>query len=104
MSREEFDNLTDKEKMFIKKEHENKFISDTTWLRNAVLNAEANINRGKNKKFLELFPRKQVANKEYNENAIKNIIEMEETNGKSWVDRIYKANGMKKPISKERRK
>lgn len=104
MSREEFDNLTDKEKMFIKKEHENKFISDITWMRNAVLNAEANINRGKNKKFIELFPRKQVANKEYNENAIKNIIEMEEANGKSWVDRIYKANGMEKPISKERRK
>jgi hypothetical protein len=104
MSRTDFDNLTEKEKLFIRKEHENKFISDTTWLRNAVLNAEANINRGKNKKFIELFPRKLVANKEYNENAIKNIIEMEETNGKSWVDRIYKANGMKKPISKERRK
>lgn len=104
MSRNEFDNLTEKEKLFIRKEHENKFISDTTWMRNAVLNAEANINRGKNKRFIDLFPKKQVANKEYNDNAIKNILVMEETHGKSWVDRIYKANGMKKPSSEERRK
>jgi hypothetical protein len=103
MSRAEFDNLTEKEKMFIRKEHENKFISDTTWMRNAVLNAEANANRGKNKKFIDLFPKKQVADKEYNEDAIKNILEMEKTNGKSWVDRIYKANGIPKPISEERR-
>ncbi|MFP7202216.1 phenylalanine racemase [Lysinibacillus halotolerans] len=98
MSRREFDMLTEKEKMFIKKAHENKFISDTTWMRNAVLNAEANVNRKKGKKFIELFPKKQVADKEYNENSINNILQMEEEKGKGWVDLVYKANGMKKPI------
>lgn len=101
MSRTEFDMLTEKEKMFIRKEHENKFISDTTWMRNALLNAEANINRKKNKRFIDLFPKKGKADKEYNENAVKNMLEMEETKGKSWVDLVYKANGMKKPIPKE---
>lgn len=88
--------------MFIRKEHENKFLSDTTWFRNAMLNAEANINRKKGKRFIELFPRKHKADKEYNKNAVKNILEMEERNGKVWVDLVYKANGMKKPISRER--
>jgi hypothetical protein len=92
--------LTEKEKMFIRKEHENKFMKDTTWTRNAVLNAEANINRKKNKRFIELFPKKNLADKEYNENAVTNILEMEEKNGKGWVDLVYKANGMKKPIPK----
>ncbi|TKC15918.1 phenylalanine racemase [Robertmurraya kyonggiensis] len=97
MSRSDFDLLTETEKMFIRKEHENKFISDTTWMRNAVLNAEANINRKKNKRFIELFPKTHKADKEFNENAIQTILEMEEKNGKSWVDRVYKANGMKTP-------
>lgn len=103
MSRTEFDLLTEKEKMFIRKEHENKFIHDTTWLRNAVLNAEANINRKKGKKFIELFLKKtRKADKDYNDNAITNILEMEEQKGKGWVDRVYQANGMKKPRTKER--
>lgn len=97
MSRAEFDMLTEKEKMFIKKERENRFISDTTWTRNAVLNAEANVNRKKNKKFIELFPKKYKADKEYNEIAVQTILEMEERNGKSWVDLVYKTNGMKTP-------
>ena len=49
MTPAEFGMLTEKEKMFIRKEHENKLISDTTWTRNAVLNAEANLNRKKHK-------------------------------------------------------
>ncbi|RDW17066.1 phenylalanine racemase [Oceanobacillus arenosus] len=97
MSRSEFDLLTEKEKLFIRKEHENKFISDTTWLRNAVHNAELNANRKKSKKFIDLFPKKQKADKEYNKNSIKNILAMEEEKGKGWVALIYKANGMPTP-------
>lgn len=103
MPPDQFNMLTEKEKMFIRKEHENKFIKDTTWVRNAVLNAEGNANRKKGKSFIELFPKKLKADKEYNENAIKTVIEMEERNGKSWVDKVYKANGMKKPSPKRGR-
>ena len=96
--------MTETEKMFIRKAHEQKFISDTTWKRNAVLNAEANVNRGKNKKFIDLFPKQQArADKDYNENAIAVIEEMEREQGKSWVDKVFQANGMKKPINEERR-
>lgn len=102
VSRAEFDSYTEKEKMFIRKAHENKFIKDTTWRRNASLNAQANANRKKNARFIELFPKKQVADKDYNENAIKSILDFEKNRGKSWVDKVYKANGMKKPISKRK--
>ncbi|WP_249934221.1 phenylalanine racemase [Marinilactibacillus psychrotolerans] len=98
MTKKEYDQLTELEKMFLRKEYENKFVKDTTWMRNAVLNAEANANRGKNKRFQELFPKTNKADIEYNEDAIKNITEIEKNNGKSWVDKIYKANGKNKPI------
>jgi len=94
----EYRMLTEKEKMFIRKEHENKFLHNTTWLRNAVLNAEANINRKKGKKFIDLFPKKaHKVDKDYNENAVKNILGMEEKKGKSWVEKIFKANRVKSP-------
>lgn len=102
MSVSDYHSLTETERMFIRKAYEQKFMSDTTWMRNAVLNAEANVNRKKSKKFIDLFPKKQKADKEYNENAIQNILEMEEEQGKSWVDKVYKANGMQKPISERK--
>lgn len=98
MSKKEYESLTETEKMFIRKRHEQKFINETTWLRNAVLNATVNANRGKNKKFRDLFPKKlQRVDKEYNENAVKTILKMEKENGKGWVDLIYRRNGMKPP-------
>ncbi|GIO27724.1 hypothetical protein [Ornithinibacillus bavariensis] len=70
-------------------------------MRNAVLNAVNNALRKKNKRFIELYKKKQEkADKEYNENAIKVILEIEERKGKSWVDRVYQATGVKKPQEK----
>lgn len=96
LSRKEYDQLTETEKMFITKEYENRFIHDTTWHRNAVLNAQANINRKKSARFMELFPKKQLkADIEYNENAAETIERIEKKNGKSWVARILEKNGIK---------
>lgn len=98
MSKSEYESLTETEKMFIRKRHEQKFINDVTWMRNAVLNAVNNALRKKGKKFIDLLPKKQAkADKEYNHNAIKTILEMEEEQGKSWVDKIYRANNIKMP-------
>lgn len=95
MSHKEFNTLTEKEKLFIRKEHENKFLHDMTWFRNAVLNAEGNANRKKGKKFIDLFPKKAPkADKEYNEDAVQTILEIEIKNGKSWVEKVYRANGV----------
>ncbi|MBA5746697.1 hypothetical protein ACUW9Z_001035 [Aerococcus sp. 150760007-1] len=102
MSLSDYRSLTEAEKLFIKKRSEQKFIHDTTWHRNATLNAEANINRGKNKKFIDLFPKNNKADFEYNNKAIETVLEMDATQGKSWVDRIFQANGMQLTNNKER--
>ena len=95
MSPDAFNLLTEKEKLFIRKEHENKFLHDMTWQRNAMFNAFSNANRKKNAKFVDLFPKKATkVDKEYNENAVETILAMEEENGKSWVDKVLKANGV----------
>jgi len=98
MTKSEYEQLTETEKLFIRKRYEQKFINETTWMRNATLNAINNAFRKKNKKFIDLFPKKQKkADKEYNEKAIKTILKMEEKNGKGWVAKIYRANGIKPP-------
>lgn len=66
-------------------------------LRDAVFNAYVNANRKKNKKFQPLYKKRQEkADIEYNTNAIKTINKIEERDGKSWVDEIYRANGMER--------
>lgn len=98
MSVSEYRQLTEIEKMFIRKRYEQKLINDTTWMRNAMLNAVNNALRKKGKKFIDLFPKKQTkADKEYNENAIEIIQKIEERDGKSWVNLIYERAGLRKP-------
>lgn len=93
--------LTELEKSFIHKEYETKLVNEMTHLRNAVLNAVNNAFRKKNKKFIDLYKKKQAkVDKEYNENAVKVIHEIEEQEGKSWVDRIYQESGLKRPQRK----
>lgn len=69
-----------------------------THLRNAVLNAISNANRKKNKRFIDLFKKKQAkADVEYNKNAMEIVLELEEKEGKSWVDKVYQRAGQRKP-------
>ncbi|QBX91075.1 phenylalanine racemase [Phage Altai3] len=103
-TKRDYNELTEVEKAFIYKAYETKLVTEMTHLRNAVLNAINNAFRKKNKKFIELFKRKQAkADKEYNENAVKIITEMEKRDGKSWIDRIYKEAGLKRPVSPGRK-
>ena len=97
-SKADYDALTETEKKFIYKAYETKTISDCTHIRNAVLNATVNANRKKNKKFIELFEKKQEkVDVEFTENALEVINEVEERDGKSWVDLLYNKNGLKRP-------
>lgn len=101
-SKEEYLSFTEIEKAFIRKEYEKKIVSENTHRRNAFYNAYVNANRKKNKQFIELFKKAQEeADKEYNENAIEVVTEMEERDGKSWVDKLYKANGMRRKSKRE---
>lgn len=97
MSKQEYETLTETEKLFIVKEHENKFMSSTTWMRNAVLNGVANAMRKKGKKFIELFPTKKQsrADVDYNKDALKKVEDMEAKKGKGWVRKIYDKLGIK---------
>lgn len=101
-SKREYNEFSETEKMFIRKEYESKLVNDMTHMRNAVLNAVNNALRKKNKKFIELFKKKnEKVDKEYNLKAVDVIIEIENRDGKSWVDRIYRESGLKKPQTKE---
>ncbi|MBU5594918.1 phenylalanine racemase [Amphibacillus sp. MSJ-3] len=97
-NKQDYNELTELEKMFIRKEYESKLVNDMTHIRNAVLNAVNNALRKKNKKFIELFKKKnEKVDLEYNLKAVDVITEIEERDGKSWVDKIYQASGLKKP-------
>lgn len=88
--------MTELEKAFIRKEFESKTVFENTQLRDAVFNAYVNANRKKNSKFQPLYKKKQEkADVEFNKNAAKTIEEIEKRDGKSWVQKIYKAAGLK---------
>lgn len=97
-SKEDYEQLTPKDKMFIRKAFEEKIVRESTEMRNSVLNAVINALRKKNQKFVELWKKKQKpVNKGLVEKQIDIIMDIEERDGKNWVDAIYRANRMKKP-------
>lgn len=105
MTKHDFEELTEVEKNFIMKEWENKVIFESTMLRNAVLNAEQNLNRKRNTRFIDLHKKRQKkADVNYTVNALQAILENETQEGKAWIDRIYSANGLRRPKNKEERR
>lgn len=102
-TKEDYYQLTPKEKAFIMKAWESKLVSDTTHLRNAVLNAVGNSMRGKGKKFTDLWQKKRAKlDKEVAYENLRIVEELEKESDKSWVDKIYQANGMRKPKKRRR--
>ena len=101
-SKEEYESLTAKEKLFIYKAYENKIVTNTTLIRDSVLNAINNALRKKGKKFQALWKKKQkLVDKDILKEHLKIVEETEAKEGKSWVDKIYKANRLKKPKRRE---
>ena len=73
---------------------EDKHVLETSLINKAVYNAEANVNRKKGKRAIPLWkskPKKVDKKAAVESHNIVNLVEMKE--GKSWVDKIYKANG-----------
>lgn len=96
-SREDYEQLTPRDKAFIRKAYETKTVQETSQLRNAVLNAVSNALRKKNARFQKLWKKVQKPlDKERARNDTEIIIETEEKEGKSWVDKIYEANGLRR--------
>lgn len=100
-SRQDYSQLTQTDIAFIRKAYENKLVSETNAIRNAVYNAVGNAFRKKGKPFADLWKKlPKHGDKKVKEKAMQTILEIEKTET-GWIDLIYKANGMKKP---ERRK
>lgn len=66
---------------------------------NAAFTAEYNVNRKKNKRALKLWKkaRTRKADMEAIHDNLAVIREVEEKEGKGWIDVIYQKNGLKKP-------
>lgn len=75
---------------------------DMSMMYKAGFTAYYNCNRPKRKKALKLFDkRSQRANMEAVENNIAIAMEVEDKEGKSWVDKVLTANGIKKKGGKD---
>lgn len=96
-SKDDYNALTPAEKAFIFKAWEDKTVSDSTMLRDAVLNAVSNAFRKKGKKFKKLWKRKQEkADLEIVRDNYKIIMEVEAKEGKAWIDKVLRANGLRR--------
>lgn len=98
-SKREFMELTKREKVFIRKAWEEKEVRESTFMRNAVMNAVANAMRDKKTPFRDLWKKKQ---KPVDFEVVEiNLDAIEESNREDefdWVAEIYKANGLNKPM------
>ena len=86
-----------RQKLFIMKAWEMKSVKDDMRINAAVINAIGNTNKKKNQRFRPLWKKKAlraVANKDEMIDGLQAVKQMEETRGKSWVEKIYKANMM----------
>ena len=84
--------------MFIRRAYEDKAVFESTILRDAVMNAEYNVNRKKGKRFKKLWTLigkiTQTEKETYRENR-KKILEIEKEKPSNWIEKIYQANGWK---------
>lgn len=96
-SKSDYEEMTPREAAFIRKAWEEKLISDNTLMRNAVLNAVSNALRKKNARFRELWKKvSRPIDKEVAANNLKTVYEIEEKEGKGWIDKVLEANGFKR--------
>ena len=97
-SRGEYEALTYTERAFIMKSYEDKLVGDSTMLQKAVEVAVGNVMRKKGKRPVQLWQKQQQpANREIVRRNMQIIDEIEVRDGKSWVHKIYQANGLKPP-------
>jgi len=95
----DYEALTPAEKLFIRKAHEDKTVGDSSLFEKAVEIAIGNtVCRKKGKRALSLWHKQQrPADKAVVQKQIEIVKEVEEKNGKNWVQAIYEAAGIKMP-------
>lgn len=96
-SKRDYADLTAWDKAFIYKAYETKVVSETSLIRDAVLNAVVNALRKKGKRFVKLWKKRQRrADKNISRNNLRTILDIEQKET-GWIDRIYQENGWKPP-------
>lgn len=95
----DYEALTPAEKLFIRKAYEDKTVSDSSLFEKAVEVAIGNtVCRKKGKRALSLWHKQQrPADKAIVKKQIEIVKEIEDKNGKDWVQLVYKAAGIKMP-------
>lgn len=95
-SKADYDAITPKEKAFIYKAWENKTISDSYLLYNAVFTAVYNANRPKRKKPLKLWKKRgqRIVDMETVDENLKIVKQIDQQEGDSWVRKVYQANNI----------
>ena len=98
-SKAEYEELTLREKAFLQKAWEERQISDSYLLYNAMFTAVYNARRPKNKRALKLWKKKSVrrADQDVVKENLASIREAECRDGTDWVRKIYQANGWQFP-------
>ena len=101
MSRADYESLTPSEKAFITKAYENKVVFETNMIADAVNNAVANAFRKKGASPKPLWKKKP---KHGDTDELKAAwAKGSRENDKSWVEKIYSANGNMKRLTKLRK-
>lgn len=102
-SRAEYENLTRTEISFIYRAWEDKLVRDSTFARNAFLNAYVNANRKKGTSPIKLWKKHFDGQKtaETAQDDLKTITAIEDAET-GWIEEIYKANGI--PMRKKAKK
>ena len=105
-SKADYEALTPTEIAFIMKAWEDKTVRDTTYLRDAVLNAVSNALRKKRQKFRKLWKKngKLTENRKENYKADIRTIKEIEKEEKGWLEKVLAGAGIKKRRAGEKEK
>ena len=83
--------LTQREQLFLMKAYENKVVFESSLINQAVANAIYNVNRKKGKRAIPLWRKRP---KKTDTEELKHLCnKLSQENDKSWVDKIWRANG-----------
>lgn len=101
-SKSEYEQLTPREVRFLYKAYEDKIVSESYRIYNAVYTAFYNANRSKRKRALQLFKKKpEKINKATAQENMNAVLESQKNDG-DWVRRLYEANGYVIPTEVKR--
>lgn len=104
LSKADYEALTPAEIAFVMKAWEDKTVRDTTYIRDAVLNAIINGMRKKRQKFRKLWKKsgKMTADKKTDFRTKLKTIEEIEKKEKGWIDKVLAGAGIKRKAGEKK--